>query len=102
MRCGSATKKIGPFIDGELTEKETRALREHLESCGCSQRPPSRAAWWGLASLPRSCPPPEESYRLANVLRRKMVTPLAPSQVYSRGQLAARRRFPRSSWPSRE
>ena len=42
-----------------------------------------------LASLPTIVPTPEESYRLANVLRRKMAQPLAPSRVYSRGQLAA-------------
>ncbi|MDD5667599.1 MAG: hypothetical protein PHS26_09880, partial [Actinomycetota bacterium] len=39
--------------------------------------------------LPTIVPTPEESYRLANVLRRKMAQPLAPSRVYSRGQLAA-------------
>ena len=91
MRCSSATKKIGPFIDGELTEKETRALREHLESCGeCSQRLAlTRGLVRELASLPTIVPTPEESYRLANVLRRKMAQPLAPSRVYSRGQLAA-------------
>lgn len=91
MRCRKAIKRIGPFIDGELGEQETPALREHLEACGeCSQRYTTmRGLVRELSSLPAIVPIPEESYRLMNRLRREMAAPAAPRPVSHRGQVAA-------------
>ena len=91
MRCRNAIKQIGPYVDGELTAADTKALREHLAECkGCSQR---YSLVHGLvrkvSSLPAIVPTPEESYRLMNRLRREMSAPAAPRPAYRRIQVAA-------------
>ncbi len=91
MRCRKATKQIGPYIDGELTVTQTRELREHLEACeGCSRRLAYMSGLVGeLRSLPVIIPTPEESYRLANRLRREMAGTTARGPAFRRGQWAA-------------
>ena len=91
MRCKSAIKQIGPFIDGELSESEKRALQEHLDTCeDCAGRCAlMRGLLKELSSLPAVVPTPAESYRLTNRLRRELAEPAAPRPVFRRGQLAA-------------
>ncbi len=90
MRCRSALKRIGPFIDGELTAAEAKALREHLGACAsCSRRCAlMRSLIREVSSLPAIVPTPEETYRLTNRLRREMAQPAPPAPARRRVQLA--------------
>lgn len=91
MKCGKATKLIGPFLDGELVRDKSEQLQAHIQSCpDCGGLLKTMSAMVdSLSSLATIEPSAQESYRLINRVRAEMQEPGPERVTRSRLRLTA-------------
>lgn len=93
MKCRKITKRLGAYLDGELSPRATASVEAHLRACeGCAAR---LAELEGVARLLSALPAPKAArglgrrIRLAAQERQVRVTPLAPWRRAVAGMAAA-------------